>query len=70
MESESEVNGERREKDSQPEAEPEHVTADIVSRISLYGMNASPTAPDEGPEAEAPTSPRSPEEPTQEENVQ
>jgi acyl-CoA synthetase (AMP-forming)/AMP-acid ligase II len=69
-ESEPAVNGERREEDSQPEAEPEHVAADIRSRISLYGMNASPTAPDERPEAEAPSDARSPAEPTEEENVQ
>jgi AMP-binding enzyme len=67
--SEPRVNGER-EKDFQPEAEPEHVTADILSRISLYGMNASPTGPDEGTEAEAPTNSGSPSEPTEEENVQ
>ena len=67
--SEPRVNGER-EKEFQPEAEPEHVAADIRSRISLYGMNASPTAPDERQEAEAPTNSGSPSKPTEEENVQ
>jgi acyl-coenzyme A synthetase/AMP-(fatty) acid ligase len=66
--SEPHVKAERK-KDSQPEPEPEHVTADIRSRISLYGMSAASTAQDERPEAEAPTDLPSPPEPAEEENV-
>jgi hypothetical protein len=65
-ESEPDENGERRQRDSETEAAPEHLAADILSRISQYGMNVSPTAP----EAEAPSDPRSPTEPTDRENGQ
>jgi acyl-CoA synthetase (AMP-forming)/AMP-acid ligase II len=67
-ESEPDETGERRQRDSRPGAEPERLTADILSRISQYGMKASSAAPDE--EAEAPTEPRSPAEPTELGNAQ
>lgn len=62
-ESEADENGVGHPGDSEPEAEPEHVSADILSRISQYGMNASPTERDARPEADAPPDPRSPAEP-------
>jgi translation initiation factor IF-2 len=67
--------GRRRRKESesensQPEAQPERLTADILSEISQYGMKASPPAPDGRSEAEAQTDPLSPAEPTDRGNVQ